>query len=173
MFSCVGCGGEEDLKKQIAELTAQVQTLETALKTEQDKNAENQAKLDDLQSQVVDFEKTMGRVSGTLHTFDELYELGMHSVVFQHIAYFRRGKVTILENGEEKEMEFRPVFEQPRMSVWLEIAFTTVILKEHQNYDPKQRDHDHVDRRRCDHPLDDLRTWSGSSSEKVDHSLLL
>ena len=51
LFSFVGCGenGAEELKKQIAALDGKVQTLETALKTEQDKNAENQAKIDELE----------------------------------------------------------------------------------------------------------------------------
>lgn len=51
LFSFVGCGenGTEELKKQIAELKTQVQTLEAALKTEQENDKENQAKLDELE----------------------------------------------------------------------------------------------------------------------------
>ena len=108
LFSFVGCGengtnGTEDLKKQIAELTAQVQTLETALKAEQDKNAEQQAEAKKLQTEKeklqaekeqlwLDMETAEILKKGTLYTWATAAQNGyVDADAFLNVAYYHNG----------------------------------------------------------------------------------
>jgi len=70
---------------------------------------------------------------GRLYSFKEAYERELLTKEdFMNIAYYRHGKVTVQEDGAEKEIDFQPTIEQSEMSDRLEKILKAAISQAYQ-----------------------------------------